>query len=229
MTKIAVILVAGGSGSRMGAAIPKQFLELHGEPILAVTLRRFLHALPDSEIIVALPAAELHRWDAIAHQCGLFGTHRVCIGGATRFESVKNALQTISDCDYVAVHDAVRPFVSRQLIHNCLTTAVKYGTAVPAVTPVDSYRVLEPGGINRPIDRNSLRIIQTPQVFRADLLHEAYRTEFRDTFTDDASVVENAGHDITLCPGDRFNIKITSPEDMSLAQAIFEFMVQHNI
>ena len=229
MPKIAVILVAGGSGSRMGAAIPKQFLELHGQPILAVTLRRFLRVLPDSEITVALPEAELVRWDALARQYGLLGSHRVCIGGATRFESVRNALQTVSDCDYIAVHDAVRPFVSRQLIDNCLATAIKYGAAVPAVTPVDSYRMVEPDGSNLHIDRNTLRIVQTPQVFRADLLREAYRTEFRDTFTDDASVVEAAGHGIALCSGDRFNIKITSPEDMTIAETIFEFIDQHNI
>ena len=229
MVKTSVILVAGGSGSRMGAPLPKQFLTLRGETILAITLRRFLRAFPDSEIVIALPDAERNRWNTIARQCGLSGTHKVCSGGPTRFDSVKNALNTLSACDYIAIHDAVRPFVSRQLIDNCLNTALEYGNAVPAVIPVDSYRAVDPFGNNHIIDRNTLRIIQTPQVFRSEMLLDAYRTDFKPSFTDDASVVEAAGFNISLCPGDRLNIKITSPEDMALAESIFDFMSQNNL
>lgn len=220
MVKISVILVAGGSGSRMGAAVPKQFLPLHGVPVLAITLRRFVELLPDSEIVVVLPHAEHHRWNLIARQYGLIGTHKVCSGGPTRFHSVKNGLNTLSPCDYVAVHDAVRPFFSQQLLDDALRTACQYGNAVPAVTPVDSYRAEDSHGNNHIVDRNTLRIIQTPQIFRYDILTDAYKTDFMESFTDDASVVEAAGYRIALCRGDRNNIKITSPEDMILAEAI---------
>lgn len=228
MVKISVILVAGGSGTRMGAAVPKQFLPLHGEPVLAVTLRRFVEFLPGSEIMVVLPDAEHERWNLIARQCGLLGTHKVCSGGPTRFHSVKNGLNAISPCDYVAVHDAVRPFFSRRLVEDAIRTAVEYGNAVPAVTPVDSYRTADLLGNNSIVDRNTLRIIQTPQIFRYDILLDAYKTDFADSFTDDASVVEAAGHRISLTHGERNNIKITSPEDMILAETILDHIRHAN-
>lgn len=221
MENVSVIIVAGGSGSRMGADIPKQFLKLNGTPILAITLRRFLDALPGCSITVVLPEAEIPRWKAICAKEGLEGTHMVCAGGNTRFASVLNGLATAGDCDYIAVHDGVRPLVSPDMIRRCISTAATYGTAIPAVRPVDSFRRLtEDDGGSHPIDRERLRAIQTPQVFRADLLLKAYSQPYRHEFTDDASVVEAYGTRITLCEGERSNIKITTPEDLCIAEAL---------
>lgn len=221
MENVSVIIVAGGSGSRMGADIPKQFLKLNGTPILAITLRRFLDALPGCRITVVLPEGEIPRWEAICAEEGLEGTHMVCAGGNTRFASVLNGLDTAGDCDYIAVHDGVRPLVSTDMIRLCISTAATYGTAIPAVRPVDSFRRLtEDDGGSHPIDRERLRAIQTPQVFRADLLLKAYSQPYRHEFTDDASVVEAYGTRITLCEGERSNIKITTPEDLCIAEAL---------
>lgn len=221
MENVSVIIVAGGSGSRMGADIPKQFLKLNGTPILAITLRRFLDALPGCRITVVLPEGEIPRWEAICAEEGLEGTHMVCAGGNTRFASVLNGLDTAGDCDYIAVHDGVRPLVSPDMIRRCISTAATYGTAIPAVRPVDSFRRLtEDDGGSHPIDRERLRAIQTPQVFRADLLLKAYSQPYRHEFTDDASVVEAYGTRITLCEGERSNIKITTPEDLCIAEAL---------
>lgn len=221
MNKISVIIVAGGSGTRMGAGIPKQFLPLtDGATILETTLRRFLTALPGCRAVVVLPAAETARWQELCQERGLCGTHTVCTGGATRFESVRNGLAALDACDYIAVHDGVRPLVSETLIHTCLRTAERYGTAVPALRPVDSFRTVGPDGTSRPADRDALRAVQTPQIFRADLLRRAYETEYRPEFTDDASVAEAAGIRVTLCEGERKNIKITSPDDLLVARAL---------
>ena len=211
MTNISVIIVAGGSGTRMGAAVPKQFLPLEEEEtILEATLRRFLAALPDSEIVVVLPAAETERWREICRQRGISETHRLCSGGATRFESVRNGIAALGPCDYIAVHDGVRPLVTERLIHTCVATAERYGTAVPAIRPADSFRRV----------RETLRAVQTPQVFRADLLRRAYKADYRPEFTDDASVVEANGEQVTLCEGERTNIKITSPADLLIARIL---------
>ena len=222
MTNISVIIVAGGSGTRMGAAVPKQFLPLEEEEtILEATLRRFLAALPDSEIVVVLPAAETERWREICRQRGISETHRLCSGGATRFESVRNGIAALGPCDYIAVHDGVRPLVTERLIHTCVATAERYGTAVPAIRPADSFRRVDATtGKSRPVDRETLRAVQTPQVFRADLLRRAYKADYRPEFTDDASVVEANGEQVTLCEGERTNIKITSPADLLIARIL---------
>ena len=222
MTNISVIIVAGGSGTRMGGAGPQQFLPLEEEEtILEATLRRFLAALPDSEIVVVLPAAETERWREICRQRGISETHRLCSGGATRFESVRNGIAALGPCDYIAVHDGVRPLVTERLIHTCVATAERYGTAVPAIRPADSFRRVDATtGKSRPVDRETLRAVQTPQVFRADLLRRAYKADYRPEFTDDASVVEANGEQVTLCEGERTNIKITSPADLLIARIL---------
>lgn len=222
MRRVAVILVAGGSGERMGVATPKQFLPLCGETILEITLRRFLTALPDAEIVVVLPEKEIPRWRDICRVADIEQTHRVCAGGATRFDSVKNGIDMVGECDYIAIHDGVRPLVSPVLIGRCVETAVQCGTAVPVVAPVDSFRVVTADGGSLIVDRSSLRAVQTPQIFRADILREAYRAKFRVEFTDDASVVEHAGVAVTLCEGERINLKITTPEDLVTARVVIE-------
>lgn len=217
--KVSVIIVAGGSGSRMGGGVPKQFLELAGRPVLAHTVERFADALPDADIVVALPAEHIDRWGEIAAAYDL--RCKVCAGGATRFDTVKRALGEVAQSDYIMVHDGVRPLVSAGLITSALAAAKASGAAVPAVMPVDSFREVLGEG-SRPVDRSLLRAVQTPQAFRADILRRAYQTEYADRFTDDASVVESGGVAVTLCEGERSNIKITTPEDMIIAEAILK-------
>ncbi len=220
MPRIGIIIVAGGNGSRMGASVPKQFLPLAGKPVLVHTVERLLTALPGASMVVALPQEEMGRWAGIASTFGLEGTHTVSRGGQTRFESVRNALAFVGECDIIAVHDGVRPLVSAGLIERVINTAATHGAAIPAITPEDSFRELTPDGGSHPIDRSVLRAIQTPQVFSAALLRKAYETHYDPRFTDDASVVEHAGGRVTLCEGDPANIKITTPFHMRLAEAL---------
>ena len=217
-----VVIVAGGTGRRMGSDIPKQFLSLCGKPILVHTLQRFLEALPDAQVVIALPEQEIIRWKSISEEYALTGTHLVCAGGETRFESVKKALHELDRCDLVAVHDGVRPFVSENLILRTIRVAIEKGTAVPVISPDDSFRKLSPDGTSCPVDRTSLRAVQTPQVFRYDILLKAYETDYDIRFTDDASVVEHDGQQIALCDGDPQNIKITTPFHLNLAEAILK-------
>ncbi len=219
---VAVVIVAGGSGSRMSggdaAALPKQFLPLAGVPVLVRTLRGFLDALPAAEFIVALPAEYIAHWEGLCREWKLAGMHRVCAGGANRFESVRNALVLADGCRWIAVHDGVRPLFTAGMVLSTLATAMDFGTAVPVVEPVDSFRMVGACG-SQAVDRSLMRAVQTPQIFAADVLREAYRQPYDPAFTDDASAVERAGYEIRLCTGERRNIKITSPEDMTLARA----------
>lgn len=204
----------------MGAAVPKQFLELSGRTVLEQSLDRFREALPGARIVVVLPEAEMPRWRGICRAGGLEGTHAAVAGGATRFQSVALGLAAVGDADLVAVHDGVRPLASAELIWRCVAVAREHGSAVPVVRPVDSFRTVGAGGVSSVVDRSSLRAVQTPQVFRADWLREAYAQPYDDAFTDDASVVEASGRGITLCEGERGNIKITVPEDLAVARAL---------
>lgn len=192
---------------------------LDNAPILEITLRGFMAALPGCEIVVVLPEGEIPRWKRICAARGLEGTHRICSGGKTRFDSVRNGIQMLGECDYIAVHDGVRPLVTSESILRCVASAERHGSGIPAIRPVDSFRIAE-GGTSRIIDRNLLRAVQTPQVFRSDMLVGAYDTGYDPRFTDDASVVEAAGVSVTLCEGDRENIKITTREDLAIAKAI---------
>ncbi len=224
MTNKTIIIVGGGSGSRMGSAIPKQFLTLGGEPVLARTVRVFSQALPDAALVVALPGPYESWWKEL---CSTYRvpTHSLCHGGATRFESVRNALAvTDPETEWIGVHDAVRPLVSLHLIRFAFEWAERHGSAIPAVLPVDSFRMIDDVG-SHPVDRNRLRAVQTPQVFRADLLRETYRQATRTDFTDDASVVESAGYAVSLCEGERTNLKLTTPSDLLWAET---FLKQEN-
>ena len=215
---IGVVIVAGGSGSRMGADVPKQFLRLDGEPILAVTLRRFLPYA--DHIVVVLPEAQQGLWRELAEECNLWGTHSVCAGGATRFHSVQNGLKALGEgCDIVAIHDGVRPLVSAAMIARGLECAIENGSAVPTVGAVDSFRIVE-DGVLRIVDRSLLRAVQTPQIFSASLLRRAYQRDAEERFTDDATVVEVMGEEMHYYEGERSNIKITTPEDLVIAKAL---------
>ena len=219
MERIGVIIVAGGSGRRMGGALPKQFALLAGRPVLAHTIDRFAATLPGAEIVVVLPAAHRDFWRNLAARFDV-AKHTIAEGGAERFHSVRNGIAALqSDPDLIAVQDGVRPLVSETLIRRTLQAAAEYGAAVPVVEPVDSFRRTD-GTASRIVDRRSLRIVQTPQAFRAEMLRTAYAADFRPEFTDDASVAEAAGHTIRLCDGDPANLKITRPVDLTIAEAL---------
>lgn len=219
MERIGVIIVAGGRGLRCGGTLPKQFAMLGGKPVLAHTIDTFAETLPGAEIVVVLPEELIPFWKNLAARFEV-KRHRTVEGGCERFESVKCGLYALkSDPEIIAVQDAVRPLVSPEMIRRVAEAAATHGAAIPVVGAVDSFREVVPGG-SRIIDRNRLRIVQTPQMFRAETLRAAYAADFRPEFTDDASVVEALGEAIHLVDGERGNIKITTPEDFTVAEAL---------
>lgn len=203
----------------MGAERPKQFALLAGEPILARTINRFAQAIPGAEIVVVLPAEHADFWRNLSARFEL-AAHRIALGGPTRFHSVQQGLAALkTDPELIAIHDGVRPLLSLELIHSLLASATEHGAALPVIEPVDSFRETDDEG-SHAVDRRRLRIVQTPQVFRAEILHEAYQTPYNERFTDDASVVEQAGYPLHLVPGERMNLKITTPDDLIVAEAL---------
>lgn len=220
MERTAVIIVAGGSGRRMGEGLPKQFRFLGNTPVLARTIGLFADALPGAEIVVVLPEGHIPFWKDLAARFDVAG-HRVVAGGAERFDSVRCGLKALTgDPELIAVQDGVRPLGTAEMIRRVVRAAAEHGAAIPVVEPVDSFRETDSAGNSHPVDRSRLRCVQTPQVFRADVLRNAYAAEFRPAFTDDASVVEAAGHPVCLVPGERGNIKLTAPEDFIVAEAL---------
>ena len=225
--RVGVIIVAGGSGKRMGGSLPKQFSIIGGKPILAHTINAFRKALPASRILVVLPSDYIEFWKNLSSRFEV-AKHTVVEGGKERFYSVKNGIEALSDAvDLIAVQDGVRPFASKEMILRTVACAAEHGSAIPVVKAVDSYRAVE-GDVSHIIDRTPLRIVQTPQIFAAPVLRAAYDTAFRNEFTDDASVVEYSGEEISLCEGDYLNIKITTPNDISLANAIIAMRNEEN-
>ena len=219
MAEIGVIIVAGGAGRRMGGALPKQFMMLEQQPILARSINRIHEALPKAEIVVVLPAEHIELWRNMAARFDV-ARHKIAIGGKERFHSVKSGLAALSEgVRTIAVHDAVRPLASKKLIIRLVLATEKHDAVIPVVAPADSYRSVE-GDDSKIIDRSALRMVQTPQLFRAEALRKAYEQEFSESFTDDASVVEAAGYKVALEEGERENFKITTPLDLTLALAI---------
>lgn len=218
MMERTVIIVAGGKGSRMGSSLPKQFLLVDEVPVLMRTMKVFREAYSNIAIIVVLPHDQQAYWQLLCEQYHFEVSHQVVDGGATRFHSVCNGLAVASSDGLIAVHDGVRPFVSTDVIHACFEDAVRYRAVVPVVDMVESLRHVD-GKKSEAVLRDEYKVVQTPQVFEATLLHDAYRQEYSDSFTDDASVVEYAGVDIHLTPGNRENIKLTTPFDMMIANA----------
>lgn len=203
----------------MGGALPKQFSIIGGKPILAHTINAFRKALPASRIVVVLPAEYIEFWKNLSARFEV-AKHSVVEGGKERFYSVKNGIEALSDAvDLIAVQDGVRPFASKEMILRVVDCALENGAAIPVVKAVDSYRAVE-GDESKIIDRTPLRIVQTPQIFAAPILRAAYDTTFMPHFTDDASVVEFSGEKVALCEGEYTNIKITTPADLVLAEAI---------
>lgn len=220
MKKYAVI-VAGGSGQRMGAEIPKQFLLLKGKPLLQYTIQSFLLAYHDINIILVLPAAHIAKGEEIIKNMNAEERVQITAGGETRFQSVKNGLVYVTHPSVVFVHDGVRCMVSQKLIQNCFEQAMLKGSAIPAVAATDSIRIDE-GSAHRTIDRNKVRIIQTPQTFRSETLAEAFQQEYNESFTDEATVVEASGKGVFLIEGEYNNLKVTRPIDLCIAEKLLE-------
>ena len=226
MERTGVIIVAGGSGSRAGGARPKQFRFLDGMPVLARTINTFAAALPGAEIVAVLPEQLIGFWKNLTARFDV-AEHKIAAGGAERFHSVRNGLAALtSDPGLIAVQDGVRPLGSVALIRRVAEADAKHGAANPVVEQEDSFSETdgEADAAGRAashiVDRRLLRIVQTPQIFRAEVLRRAYESEYRAEFTDDASVVEANGDQVTLCEGERTNIKITSPADLLIARIL---------
>ncbi|TXK52809.1 2-C-methyl-D-erythritol 4-phosphate cytidylyltransferase [Pontibacter qinzhouensis] len=217
------IVVAGGTGSRMQRELPKQFIEIGGKPVLMHTLEQFFAYNAAVRLIVVLPENQLDVWRELCqkHRFKLF--HMVVAGGATRFGSVKNGLGMVLEQEaLVAVHDGVRPFTSTATIQEAYLKAAAYGNAIVAVSPKDSIRQLVAGGGSKAVPRTEYKLVQTPQTFKASLLRRAYEQPEQVFFTDDASVVEQLGEQMVLVEGSYRNIKITTPEDLVLAEAFLQ-------
>ena len=249
--KTFAVVVAGGMGMRMGAAVPKQFLKLHEHPVLWYTLDTFLSAFDDLKIVLVVPAGhEGNAKELIGSlKGGAEGRIDVVVGGDTRFHSVRRGLEAIrarevgqpgkagekaatpdsavlpgdvGENAIVFVHDGVRCLVGADLIRRCYEQAIQLGSAVPVVDCPDSVRLVDDEGRSKPIDRTRIKLVQTPQTFRADILLQAYMMDHQEAFTDEATVVEVAGHEVHLIEGELMNIKITTPEDMVIAEQLLK-------
>src|SRR5574344_1042199 len=216
-----IIIVAGGKGLRMGSDIPKQFLPVCGLPVLMRTIRRFREYGADINIILVLPKSQQDYWHSLCKEYQFDERYSIADGGETRFHSVSNGLSLIPDNaeGVVGVHDGVRPFPSIDVIARCYETARHQGAVIPVIPVVETVRHLE-GDNSKTVSRDEYRLVQTPQTFDIQLLKCAYRQQFTPMFTDDASVVEALGDTITLVEGNRENIKITTPFDLKIAEAI---------
>ncbi len=211
-----VLIVAGGKGLRMGGDIPKQFLPIGGKPILMRTIEAFRSVLDDVKIVLVLPADQHDYWQELCRKHDFRSPELIANGGATRFHSVSNGLNLLPDDKdaVVGVHDGVRPFVSAETIRRCFSAAAEGKAVVPVVPVVETLRQILPDGKSLTRPRDEYRLVQTPQTFPLALLKEAYRQPFSEAFTDDASVVEALGKEITMVEGNRENIKITTPSDL---------------
>lgn len=214
--KRTAVVVAGGSGTRMGTEVPKQFLLLSGRPVLMHTLEKFKGV---DHIILVLPEQQLPLWNRLKAAHDFHLSHTVVHGGASRYESVKNGLTVAGTEGVIAVHDGVRPLVSPDMIDRCYREAAEHGTAIPVITVPESVRSKKEGG-SISEDRSRFLLVQTPQCFRAEYVSGAYDHGDDPRFTDDASVLEAAGIPIHLVDGERWNIKITFPEDLAVAAAL---------
>lgn len=216
-----LIVVAGGKGLRMGGDVPKQFLPIKGKPVLMRTLETFHSCNKEMELIVVLPEEQQSYWKHLCMEYGFHIPHKIASGGETRFHSVKNGLSLISGREgVVGVHDGVRPFVSAEVIVECYRQAEKTEAVVPVIDVVETVRRLLPGDGSETVPRSDYKLVQTPQVFTVNLLKRAYTQDYVPQFTDDASVVEALGHPVYLVPGNRENIKLTTPFDLKMAELL---------
>ena len=231
-SNIYIIITAGGVGRRMGGNTAKQFLELEGKPVLLRTIEMFRKAFPKANIIITLPQEYKEYWRNYCFENNLWFRHIVVSGGITRFHSVKNALEHVPDGAVVAVHDGVRPFVPKKMLVSLFAfNFAEEGVAgvIPVMPSVESMRIRTYGNDGMPdgsrtVNRDDYMFVQTPQVFDSTLLKECYKKAYSPTFTDDASVVESSGYKVATLAGSRFNIKLTTPEDLVLAKMFLSVM-----
>lgn len=214
-----VIIVAAGAGKRFSNTLPKQFELLLGKPMLMYSIEAFSEADRDIQIIVVIQEDFINHWKELCSSYDFNIPHQVVEGGPERFHSVKNGISLIQDDGLVAVHDGARPLISLEVITNAWRIAEVNGTAIPVIEISDSVRRVE-GGINQLVDRKKLRLVQTPQVFKCSILKKAYQQPYNRHFTDDATVVEATGKKVTLIEGNTGNIKVTNPQDLSIAEAL---------
>ena len=214
-----VIIVAAGTGSRMGVNIPKQFIPLKNLPVLMHTINRFFEYDSNMQIILVLAESEIETWKSLLIKYDFHTLHSIVVGGSNRYQSVKNGLDTIKDHCIVAVHDGVRPLCSVQLIQQCFIEAEINSNAVPAIPVTETVRTIDKEK-NSLVNRENLRIIQTPQCFDSIKLKKAYQNSTAENFTDDAGVFEQDGNKIHLVEGERNNIKITLKEDLVFAEML---------
>lgn len=218
--KLYAIIVAGGEGRRFGSKVPKQFLELNQKPVIVHTIDKFLALKESPEIVIVLPDSYKSWWREWCFRNGYDFKHQLVSGGITRFHSIKNALQRVTEPSIVAVHDGVRSLVTTEHLQTLYQLAQGCDALVPVIKPVDSMRVVDKSGGSRAVDREAYLMVQTPQLFKSEVLIEGYNLPYSPSFTDDASVVEALGVEITTTLGERENFKITKREDFELARAI---------
>jgi len=217
-----IIIVAGGKGMRMGSELPKQFIPIGGKPVLMHTITRFHTYDAALQIILVLPESQQTYWKSLCETHNFTIPHTIINGGATRFESAKNGLSAIPDDEegLVGIHDGVRPFVSVSVIKECFETAREEYAAIPVLPVTDTIRYIDAHGGGRNVQRSDYRIVQTPQVFDISLLKRAFNQPYQDSFTDDASVVESLGCQVSMVEGNRENIKLTTPFDLKVAETL---------
>jgi len=216
-----VLIVAGGSGNRMGTEIPKQFLEICGKPILMHTIQVFYDFDPECDLILVLPETQQEYWKDLCLKHSFTLPHRIVSGGENRFNSVQNGLKLIDEKGIVFIHDGVRPLVSQQTIERCYQMAQKNGNAIPVLQVNESLRK-QKGQQSVSVDRTLYLSVQTPQTFRSEQILQAFEQDFDPAFTDDASVAEKAGFPIFMVEGNQENIKITTPVDLIIAEAFLK-------
>lgn len=221
MRKNYTIIVAGGSGQRMKSIIPKQFLLINSLPILMHTINRFYNFDKQQTLILVLPESQIEYWEDLCLKFKFTTPHIIAIGGATRFESVKNGLKLVTESGIVAIHDGVRPLVSHETILRCFNKAIELGNAIPVVDMDESIRLITDNE-SVSVPRENYKKVQTPQVFKSEIIKQAYNREFSPLFTDDASVVENTGAKINLVEGNVENIKITHSFDLIIANELLK-------
>lgn len=218
MKKYAII-VAGGSGSRMKANLPKQFLLLNGKPVLYYTIDTFLKSYQDLQIILVLPEDHIAAGQEIIDAFFDYDRLRITAGGRTRFHSVQHGLELINEESIVFVHDGVRCLLTTHLIHRCYEAALEFGSAIPVIDSKDSVRLVTEDG-NEPLDRSKIKLVQTPQTFHSKIILPAYKIDYKDKFTDEATVAEAFGLKVHLIEGEEGNIKITRPVDLTVAEGM---------
>lgn len=218
--KYFAVIVAGGSGTRMQTEIPKQFLLLNGKPVIMHTISAFCASPQKPELLIVLNEQHFELWKDLCRKYNFMIEHQLVAGGNTRFHSVKEALHLIEENSIIAVHDAVRPLISTQVIDDAYQLALEKGNAVVAVPSKDSVRLQNPNGTSKSLNRTEVFLVQTPQTFQSKIIKEAYEQAYNEHFTDDASVVESSGVQINLLSGDPDNLKITFPTDLRLAEMI---------